>query len=248
MPRYKLIIEYDGTHYSGWQAQNSNGARGVQNVLMQAIESFCGEQVSVAGAGRTDAGVHASGQVAHIDLSKDWQGARIRDALNAHLREEAVSVVDAKKVADDFDARFSAKKRHYLYRILNRRAPPALESAFVWHVLKPLDIDAMQEGAQYLIGKHDFTTFRHARCQAKSPIKNLDRIEISRCHDEIYIEAESLSFLHAQVRSIVGSLRVVGEGREEPSWIKQILEAKDRSLCGALAPPQGLTLTRVDYE
>lgn len=247
MPRYKLLIEYDGRPYSGWQAQNSGDARGVQNILMQAIESFCGEKVKVAGAGRTDAGVHAGGQVAHIDLTKAWQAARIRDALNAHLREEAISILDVEKVEDSFDARRSATKRHYLYRILNRRPPPALECNVVWHVVKPLDADAMQEGAQYLVGKHDFTTFRHARCQAKSPVKNLDRISVLRCGDEIRIEAESRSFLHSQVRSIAGSLRVVGEGREKPIWIRKILEARDRSLCGALAPPHGLNLMRVDY-
>jgi tRNA pseudouridine38-40 synthase len=245
MPRYKLTIEYDGTPFSGWQAQGN--ALGVQNVLKRAIENFCGEAVSVYGAGRTDAGVHASGQVAHIDLSKNWQPARVCDALNAHLREQAVIILNVEKAEEDFHARFSAKRRVYRYRILNRRAPPALQLNRVWHVISLLDENLMQQGAAYLIGKHDFTTFRHARCQAKSPIKNLDCLDVRREGDEIIIDAESKSFLHNQVRSIVGSLKLVGEEKHKPAWINKILEARDRTKCGALAPPHGLTLMRVDY-
>jgi tRNA pseudouridine38-40 synthase len=245
MPRYKLLIEYDGTPFSGWQAQRKH--LGVQNVIMQAIHAFCGEQVKINGAGRTDTGVHASGQVAHIDLTKNWAPARVRDALNAHMRVYPVSILEVEKVDKDFDARFSANRRLYRYRILNRRAPPALELNRAWHVIAKLDERLMQQGADYLIGKHDFTTFRHARCQAKSPIKNLDRIDVTREGDEIIIEAEAKSFLHNQVRSIVGSLKLVGMGRHKPIWIKKILQARDRNKCGALAPACGLTLVRVDY-
>ncbi len=245
MPRFKLTIEYDGTDFSGWQAQGN--ALGVQNVLKKAIHDFCGESVAVAGAGRTDAGVHALGQVAHIDLQKNWQPARVREALNAHLRDHAVVVLDAEKADLTFDARFSAKKRTYLYRILNRRSPPALELNRVWHVIAPLDEELMQEGANYLIGHHDFTTFRHSRCQAKSPVKTLERLKVRRKGDEILIEAVSKSFLHNQVRSMVGSLKVVGEKKHKATWIKKILEARDRKACGACAPAAGLTLMRVDY-
>jgi tRNA pseudouridine38-40 synthase len=245
LPRYKLIIEYDGTPFSGWQAQKKH--LGVQNVIMQAVQAFCGEDVKLGGAGRTDTGVHAAGQVAHIDLTKNWAPARVRDALNAHIRDYPVSILEVEKVDETFDARFSAKGRLYRYRILNRRSSPTLDLYRVWHVIAPLDEKLMQEGAAYLIGKHDFTTFRHARCQSKSPVKNLDRLDVRRKGDEIFIEAESKSFLHNQVRSIVGSLKLVGEGKHKPAWIKKILEARDRKLCGALAPACGLTLMRVNY-
>jgi tRNA pseudouridine38-40 synthase len=245
MPRYKLTIEYDGTLFSGWQAQR--GHLGVQKVIADAIYAFCGEKVKVNGAGRTDAGVHAAAQVAHIDLGKNWAATRVRDALNAHLRDYPVSILDVEKVSAKFDARFSAKKRLYRYRILNRRSPPALELNLAWHVIAPLNEKLMQKGAKYLLGKHDFTTFRHARCQAKSPVKNLDRLVIKRKGDEIIIEAEAKSFLHNQVRSIVGSLKLVGEGKKKPIWIKKILQERDRKQCGALAPACGLTLEKVTY-
>lgn len=245
MPRYKLTMEYDGTPYSGWQAQDN--AKGVQNVLQHAIHGFCGETVTVAGAGRTDSGVHAAGQVAHIDLEKDWEEHRVREALNAHLRDEKIVILNAEKVDPSFDARFSAKKRVYHYRMLDRHAPPALARDHVWHVRDPLDALLMQEGANFLLGHHDFTTFRHARCQAKSPMKTLDVLDVTRKDNEILVVAESRSFLHAQVRSMVGSLKIVGEGAEPPCWMKKILQARDRTLCGAVAPPQGLTLMRVDY-
>ena len=245
MPRYKLLIEYDGTPFSGWQAQSKH--LGVQNVIMQAVEAFTGEAVKIGGAGRTDTGVHAVGQVAHVDLAKNWNPERVRDALNAYMRDYPVCILNAEKVDEDFDARFSAKARLYRYRILNRRPPPTLDLYRAWHVVAELDEDLMQKGADYLIGQHDFTTFRHARCQSKSPVKNLDILRVKRKGEDLFVEACSKSFLHNQVRSIVGSLKLVGEGKQKPIWIKKILEARDRKLCGALAPACGLTLVRVDY-
>ena len=245
LPRYKLTIEYDGGAYEGWQAQ-PNGA-GVQNALAKAIANFCGDISSVNGAGRTDAGVHASGQVAHIDLTKPWEPHRVREALNAHLREEQIVILRVDEVDESFDARFSATARSYAYRFLNRDAPPALLRGRVWHVIDKLDIDAMNEAAAFLIGNHDFTTFRHARCQAKSPVKTLDELRVTADGENVVIFAKSRSFLHNQVRSIAGSLKMVGTGDKPPLWIKQILEARDRTACGVVAPAQGLTLTRVDY-
>ena len=211
MPRYKLTIEYDGTPFVGWQAQD-NGTS-VQGVLIDAVAAFTGERAAVQGAGRTDAGVHALGQVAHVDLAKDWDVDTVRDALNAHLRPHPVAVLAAKQVADTFDARFSAIKRHYLYRIVNRRADLTLDQHRAWRVPRPLDANAMHDAAQRLVGKHDFTTFRAAECQAKSPVKTLDRLDVARDGDEVRVTASARSFLHHQVRSMVGSLVHVGEGK-----------------------------------
>jgi tRNA pseudouridine38-40 synthase len=245
MPRYKLIIEYDGTPFVGWQAQD-NGAS-VQGVLADAIAAFAGERVSVSGAGRTDAGVHALGQVAHVDLTKAWDNDTVRDASNFHLRPQPVAVLSAEQVAADFDARFSAHKRHYLYRIVNRRADLTLEQNRVWRVPRPLDAAAMHEAAQLLIGRHDFTTFRAAECQAKSPVKTLDRLDVTRDGDEVRIAASARSFLHHQVCSMVGSLVHVGDGKWCAGDLANALAARDRTACGQVAPPHGLYLVRVEY-
>jgi tRNA pseudouridine38-40 synthase len=245
MPRYKLTIEYDGTPFIGWQTQDSGLS--VQGVLTDAVEAFAGERVVVAGAGRTDTGVHALGQVAHIDLSKDWGVRNVRDAINFHLRPRLVSVLTAEQVAADFDARFSAIKRHYLYRIVNRRADLTLEQNRAWRVPRPLDNTAMHKAAQRLIGKHDFTTFRSTECQAKSPLKTLDRLDVVRDGDEVRVTASARSFLQHQVRSMVGSLVHVGEGKWSADDLAAVLAARDRSACGQVAPPHGLYLVRVDY-
>jgi tRNA pseudouridine38-40 synthase len=245
MPRYKLTIEYDGTTFVGWQAQD-NGVT-VQGVLTDAIAAFAGERVMVSGAGRTDAGVHALGQVAHIDLAEDWDTGNVRDGLNFHLRPQPVAVLAAELVAPDFDARFSAIKRHYLYRIVNRRADLTLDLNRAWRVPRPLDSVAMHTAAQKLIGKHDFTTFRSTECQAKSPAKTLDRLDVARDGDEVRITAAARSFLQHQVRSMVGSLVHVGEGKWSVDDLSAALAARDRSACGQVAPPQGLYLVRVDY-
>ena len=245
MPRYKLTIEYDGTPYIGWQAQDSGVS--VQGMLTDAIAAFVGERVAVQGAGRTDTGVHALGQVAHIDLSKEWEIDRIRDAFNFHLRPQPVAVLKAELVAPDFDARFSAIKRHYLYRIVNRRADLALDRQRAWRIGRPLDAAAMQSAAQRLLGKHDFTTFRAAECQAKSPVKTLDRLEVERDGEDIHVHASARSFLQHQVRSMVGSLVHVGEGKWSIADLAEALAARDRTRCGQVAPPHGLYLVRVDY-
>jgi tRNA pseudouridine38-40 synthase len=245
MPRYKLLIEYDGAPFAGWQIQAEQAT--VQGVLAAAVEAFCGEKVSVQGAGRTDAGVHALGQVAHIDLAKDWDSDTVRDALTAQLRPHPVAVLAAERVPDDFDARFSARARHYLYRIVNRRADLALDRGRAWRVPRLLDAAAMHRAAQGLIGKHDFTTFRAAECQAKSPVKTLDRLDVEREGDEIRVAASARSFLHHQVRSIVGSLALVGEGRWSAKDLAAALAARDRTACGPIAPPDGLYLIRVEY-
>ena len=245
MPRYKLIIEYDGTPYIGWQAQD-NGLS-VQGVLTDAIAAFAGERVVVAGAGRTDTGVHALGQVAHVDLAKEWDTDTVRDAINFHLRPRPVAVLAAEQVAADFDARFSAIKRHYLYRIANRRADLALEQNRAWRVPRRLDGEAMQAAAQKLVGRHDFTTFRSTECQAKSPVKTLDRLDVARDGDDVRVTASARSFLQHQVRSMVGSLIHVGEGKWSPDDLAAALDARDRTACGQVAPPQGLYLVRVDY-
>ncbi|PWJ80893.1 tRNA pseudouridine(38-40) synthase [Pseudaminobacter salicylatoxidans] len=247
MPRYRLDIEYDGTAYAGWQRQD--GPATVQGAIEQAIKGFCGQQVTLRGAGRTDAGVHATGQVAHVDLEKSWRDDTVRDALNAHLQmaREAVSILGARMVPDDFDARFSATGRRYLYRILNRRAPAALGANRVWLVQKSLDADAMQEAAQVLVGRHDFTTFRSQQCQAASPVRTLDRFDVVRNGEFIEIHAAARSFLHNQVRSMVGTIKQVGEGGWTADDVKAALEAKDRAACGVVAPPQGLYLVNVDY-
>jgi tRNA pseudouridine38-40 synthase len=245
MPRYKLLIEYDGAPFVGWQVQD-NGLS-VQGVLTAAVAAFCGEQVPVQGAGRTDAGVHALGQVAHITLAKAWDTDTIRDAINAHLRPYPVAVVAAEGVADDFDARFSARTRHYVYRIINRRADLALDAGRAWRITRALDASAMHEAARRLVGRHDFTTFRAAECQAKLPVKTLDRLDVERDRDEVRIHASARSFLHHQVRSMVGSLVQVGEGRWSADDLARTLAARDRKACGPVAPPEGLYLVKVDY-
>ena len=245
MPRYRLKLEYDGGALVGWQRQDNGPS--VQGALEDAIEQLSSERVTVHGAGRTDAGVHALGQVAHFDLEKEFAADRVRDALNHFLRPAPIVVLDAATAAPDFHARFSATARHYLYRLLVRRPPPALERGRVWHVVHGLDVDAMDDAAQVLIGKHDFTTFRAAECQAKSPEKTLDRLSVRRVVDEIHVEASARSFLHHQVRSMVGSLKLVGEGKWRQRDLADALAAKDRSRCGPVAPPDGLVLVRVDY-
>jgi len=245
MPRYKLTIEYDGTPFVGWQVQD-NGTS-VQGVVADAVFAFTGERATVAGAGRTDAGVHALGQVAHLGLSKDWEADTVRDALNAHLRPHPVAVLTAEQVADDFDARFSAIRRHYVYRVVNRRADLALDQLRAWRVPRPLDSSAMHKAAQKLVGRHDFTTFRSSECQAKSPVKTLDRLDVARDGDEVRITAMARSFLHNQVRSMVGSLIHVGEGKWSAADLSAALAARDRTACGQVAPPQGLYLVRVEY-
>jgi tRNA pseudouridine38-40 synthase len=245
MPRYRLLIEYDGGPFVGWQVQA--GGLSVQGVITQAIAAFADEAVSVNGAGRTDAGVHALGQVAHVDLARDWRADRVRDALNAQLRPHPVAVLAVDKVADAFDARFSAKKRHYLYRIVNRRADLALERNRAWRVPRPLDAPAMHAAAQGLIGRHDFTTFRAADCQAKSPVRTLDRLDVERSGDEVRVHASARSFLHHQVRSMVGSLVQVGEGKRSARDLAAALAVRSRQACGPVAPPDGLYLVRVDY-
>lgn len=245
MPRYRLTIEYDGTLFAGWQRQ-ANGFS-VQEALETAIAAFTGETVTVKGAGRTDAGVHARGQVAHVDLAAERRTDTIRDATNAHLRPHAIAVLAVEEVAGDFDARFSAIRRAYQYRIVDRRPPLALEAMRAWHVQRPLDADAMQIAAQGLLGRHDFTTFRAAECQADSPMRTLDRLDVRRAGGEILVETEARSFLHRQVRSMVGSLKLVGEGRWRPSDLRAALDAADRAACGPVAPAHGLYLVRVDY-
>jgi tRNA pseudouridine38-40 synthase len=245
MPRYKLTIEYDGTPFVGWQSQD-NGVS-VQAVLTEAIAAFAGERVIVNGAGRTDAGVHALGQVAHIDLANEWDGKTVRDAINFHLRPGLVAVLAAERAAPDFDARFSAVMRHYSYRIVNRRADLTLDQFRAWRVPRSLDAETMHAAAQRLIGRHDFTTFRAAECQAKSPVKTLDRLDVARDCEEIRIAASARSFLQHQVRSMVGSLVHVGEGKWTGEDLAAALAARDRIACGQVAPPQGLYLVRVDY-
>ncbi len=245
MPRYRLTLEYDGSPFCGWQRQADQLS--VQQVLEEAIERFSGERVVTQAAGRTDAGVHALGQVASFDLGRAWDPFRIREAVNYHTKPHPVSVLRCDEVAHDFEARFSATARHYEYRILNRRARPALEAGRVWHVAVPLDAEAMHAAAQLILGKHDFTTFRAAECQAKSPEKTLDVLDVSRQFDVIVVTAGARSFLHHQVRSMVGSLKLVGEGKWQPRDFRAALDACDRSRCGPLAPPDGLYLTKVDY-
>ena len=245
MPRYRIIIEYDGTPFVGWQVQPDG--RSVQGRLTEAVRAFSGEDTSVRGAGRTDAGVHARGQVAHFDLARTWEPYRLREAMNFHLRPDPIVVVEAEIVADDFDARFSAIGRRYLYRILTRRAPPALDRNRVWWVARPLDVGRMADAARHLLGHHDFTTFRSASCQARSPLKTLDRLDVTAVDDEIHIAASARSFLHHQVRSMAGTLKLVGEGRWQPADVAAALAARDRTRCGAMAPSTGLYLMRVDY-
>ena len=246
MPRYRLDIEYDGGPYNGFQSQD--GQPTVQGAIETAIHAFSGQSVRIAAAGRTDTGVHATGQVAHVDLDKDWPAATVMNALNAHLVREAVAVLDCVQVADDFHARFSAVGRKYLYRILNRPGRPALDQGRVWHVKRPLDAEAMQAGANQLIGLNDFTTFRDVNCQSKSPVKTLDVAHVARVGEEVHLVFEARSFLHRQVRSMAGTLVETGLGRWTPDDVKSALDARDRSACAQVAPSDGLYLTGVVYE
>ena len=245
MPRYRLTLEYDGSGYNGFQAQADQPT--VQGAVETAITAFCGQTVRLAAAGRTDTGVHATGQVISFDLDKAWPASTVMNALNAHMVEEAVSVLDCGVVDDDWHARFSATGRRYLYRILNRPGRPALDRGRVWHVKQPLDVEAMQAAAQALVGLHDFTTFRDVNCQSKSPEKTLDVARVARVGDEVHLIFEARSFLHRQVRSMTGSLVQVGLGRWTPDDLKAALEARDRAACGPVAPSTGLYLTAVEY-
>ena len=246
MPRFKLTVEYDGGPFFGFQRQKDGPS--VQAELERALGAFAGHEVKVFAAGRTDTGVHATGQVVHVDIEKPLAADKIRDAANAHLRPHPIAVLEAEEVGAQFHARFDATKRHYLYRVLCRRSPPALKAGRVWWQPRRLDVMAMSQAAKGLLGHHDFTTFRAAQCQANSPVKTLDQADVRETDDEIKFQFAARSFLHSQVRSMVGSLVEVGLGRHAPSHMAQILKACDRSLCGALAPPQGLYLTQVDYE
>jgi tRNA pseudouridine38-40 synthase len=246
MPRYRLTIEYDGRPYHGFQAQA--GLASVQGAIERAVAAFCGQTLRLQAAGRTDAGVHATGQVIHLDLEKAWRPEVVRDALNAHLVPDPVVVLDAQVAPDGWHARFSATKRRYLYRILNRKSPPALDQGRVWHVKKPLDAEAMHAAAQVLVGHHDFTTFRDLGCQAKSPVKTLDLVAVRREGEAVLLAFASRSFLHRQVRSMTGSLAEVGLGRWSAEDLKAALEARDRRACGPVAPAEGLYLTAVEYK
>lgn len=245
MPRYRLDIEYDGGPFKGWQAQ-ANGPS-VQAAVERAIEAFSGEAVRIAAAGRTDTGVHATGQVAHVDLTKAWPARTVMEAINAHLVPEPVSILRTEQVPDDFHARFSAVGRRYLYRILHGRAAPALDRGRVWWIKKPLDVNAMVAAAASLIGNHDFTTFRDAQCQAQSPVKTLDEAHVRAVGQEVHLEFAARSFLHRQVRSMTGSLVEVGMKRWPVDELGKALAAADRTRCGTVAPPEGLYLTKVEY-
>lgn len=245
MPRYRLTIEYDGRPYRGFQAQDELPS--VQGSIERAVKAFSGETLRLQAAGRTDTGVHATGQVIHIDFQREWRPEVVRDALNAHLVPEPIAVIDAVVVDGDWHARFSATERRYIYRILNRKSPPALDRGKVWHVKKPLDAAAMHEAAQVLIGHHDFTTFRHMHCQAKSPMKTMDVGRVWREGEQVLLEFASRSFLHRQVRSMTGTLAEVGIGRWSAADVKAALEARDRKACGPVAPADGLYLVGVKY-
>ena len=245
MPRYKLTVEYDGRPFCGWQRQ-SNGPS-VQAVIERAIKSFCGQDVTIGGAGRTDTGVHALGQVAHADLENDWPAKTVMGALNFHCQPDPVVILACEKMHEGFDARFSAIRRSYRYRIHNRVQPLTHELGLAWHVKWDLDAAAMHEAAQVFVGHHDFTTFRHTRCQAKSPEKTLESFSVRREGEIVLAECSSRSFLHNQVRSMVGTLRLVGEGKWTAEDVRKALAARDREACGPVAPPDGLYLTRVDY-
>jgi len=245
MPRYRLTLEYDGGPYKGFQAQDNLPT--VQGAVEAAVKAFTGEAIRLQAAGRTDTGVHASGQVIHIDLAKDWRPEVVMNALNAHLVPQPIAVLDAAVAPPPFHARFSAAGRRYVYRILNRPGPPALEQGRVWHVKKPLDAEAMHVAAQGLVGHHDFTTFRDAACQAKSPMKTLDAVRVWREGDEVRLAFASRSFLHRQVRSMSGSIAEVGVGRWSAADLVAALQARDRKACGPVAPAHGLCLVGVDY-
>lgn len=245
MTRYRLTLEYDGTDFVGWQRQDSGPS--IQAALEAAIEAFTGQEVRTVAAGRTDSGVHASGQVVHAEIARPSDARIVRLALNHHLKPLPIAIVEAEPVGENFHARFSALRRHYRYRILNRPAPSALERHLVWWVPLPLDLDAMEEAAALLQGHHDFTSFRAAGCQAKSPVKTLEKLELQRHGEEIHLVLAAQSFLHNQVRIIAGTLKWIGSGRWSPEVIPEILAAKDRSAAGPTAPPRGLCLTGVDY-
>lgn len=246
MPRWKLTIEYDGTDFFGWQRQSI--APSVQGVLEDAIHKFCGERVTLHAAGRTDAGVHALGQAAHVDLPRDYRALEVRNAITVHAHPHRVVVLNAEKVSDEFHARFDATKRYYRYIIRNRKAPLAVGSMLAWYVFHELDCDKMQRAANVLLGQHDFTSFRAVDCQAKSPIRTMDAISVTRMDDVIHLDFTAQSFLHHQVRNIVGTLKKIGEGRWPLEAMAEILEAKDRARAGPTAPPHGLYFMRVDYK
>lgn len=245
MPRYRLLVEYDGRPYRGYQAQGDLPT--VQDSIERAVKAFCGEAVRLQSAGRTDTGVHATGAVVHVDLEKDWKPAVVRDALNAHLVPEPISILEVDTPGGDWHARFSARERRYLYRILNRKSPPALDQGRVWHVKKPLDVEAMHVAAQALVGHHDFTTFRDMGCQSKSPEKTLDFAAVRRDGEFVLLEFSARSFLHRQVRSMTGTLAEVGAGRWTRDDLVAALNARDRKACGPVAPAEGLYLTGVRY-
>ena len=245
MTRWRLTVEYDGGPFVGWQRQAYGDS--VQGTLEQAIGQMTGERVTIHGAGRTDAGVHALAMEAHVDIAKRLTKHRLREGINALVRPAPVSVTAVAEVADDWHARFSCTGRRYLYRILNRRAPPALSRGKVWHIGEPLDPGAMAEGAANLIGTHDFTTFRSVHCQSASPVKSLDALTVERVGEEIHVAAAARSFLHHQVRSMVGCLALVGRGRWAPADIRAALEARDRTALGMNAPPEGLYFVAASY-
>ncbi|MFI4975194.1 MAG: tRNA pseudouridine(38-40) synthase TruA [Caulobacterales bacterium] len=245
MPRYRLDLEYDGRPYHGFQAQGDLPT--IQRSIERAVRGFCGEDLRLQAAGRTDTGVHALRQVVHIDLARDWKPQVVRDALNAHLVPEPISVLDASLAPEGFHARFSAKSRRYLYRILARRSPPALDQGRVWHVKKPLDEVAMGLAAASLVGHHDFTTFRDINCQAKTPMKTLDEARVWREGEEVRLAFAARSFLHRQVRSMTGTLAEVGAGRWALEDVRAALDARDRKACGPVAPAEGLYLAAVEY-
>jgi tRNA pseudouridine38-40 synthase len=243
--RWRLTVEYDGGPFMGWQRQEHGPS--VQQTLEEALQRMMGEQAHFIAAGRTDAGVHALAMSAHVDIKRDVTPHRLREGLNALVRPHPISVLDVETTADDWHARFSCVGRRYLYRILNRRAPPALDAGRDWHISVPLDLERMREGAAHLIGRHDFTTFRSAHCQSDSPVKTLDRLDIAKVGDEIHITAAARSFLHHQVRSMVGCLAIVGRGQWHPDDIRKALEARDRIALGFNAPPQGLYFVEATY-
>ena len=245
MPRYRLTIEYDGTDFAGWQRQGNGPS--IQQSLEEALARLGQEQPLVAGAGRTDAGVHALGQVAHVDLDRNWAGWRLKEAINGQLAPLPIAVLGVQAAGDHFDARRSAVMRWYVYRVVNRRAPLTLERDRAWRLKRELDVDAMAEAAKALIGRHDFTTFRDVQCQANSPVRTLSRLDIARDGERIAFSVAARSFLHRQVRSMVGSLIHVGEGKWSADGLAKALEARDRTRCGQVAPPHGLYLVRVDY-
>ena len=245
MTRWRLTVEYDGGPFMGWQRQDHGPS--VQQTLEEALQRMTGEQAAFTAAGRTDAGVHALAMSAHVDVERELTAHRLREGLNALVRPHPISVLDVETVADDWHARFSCVGRRYLYRILSRRAPPALDAGKVWHIAVPLDLEAMREGAAQLIGRHDFTTFRSAQCQSDSPVKTLDRLAVSRAGEEIHVAAAARSFLHHQVRSMVGCLAMVGRGQWQPPDIKAALEARDRAALGFNAPPDGLYFVEANY-